>query len=131
MFGFQDPGLRQHAKPDAAILFNQDDISGKRHAVVGAQHDVSFEQTLLSPRPVNGDAFVVCFRNAQRSYNYVFVVGVNLQTPFFVRGYVFIFFQTICPALKLCRSRSRSNGRVIIESVARLDVNLLSCRLRG
>jgi hypothetical protein len=97
LLGFQEAGLREYAKPDAAIFFNQDDISSKRHAVVGAQHDVSFEQAFLSPGPVNRDAFVVSFRDAQRFYNDVFVVGVDLKPPFFVRGDIFIFSQTIVP----------------------------------
>lgn len=99
MFGFQEPRLRKYPEPDSSFFFNQDDIAGKRHTVVSAQHHISFEQALLSPGTVNRNAFVVCFRDAQCSYDYVFVVGVDLQTSFFVRGDVFIFFQPIVPNL--------------------------------
>jgi len=98
-FCLQEPRLGKYSEPHAAFLFDQDDVSCKRHAAIRAKNDVSFKQALLRPRPVDRHALVVCFRNPQHFYNNVFIVGVDLKPAFLVRGYILIFFHSVFPDL--------------------------------
>ena len=91
----QKARFRQYTQSHPPFFFDKHDVAGQRFSSSGAKNDISFEQTLLGPGPVDGDAFVVCFGDAQNFYDHVFIVGINLQTPLLMRQYVFVFFHSI------------------------------------